>query len=115
MSIELLNSIKKEARNLSVLEKAQLADYLLREAKNAESDDPELTGKIDEEIQALRMQWLKENREEYAGQYVALDGNKLVGTGKTIREANEQALQNGVQKAFLVRVSGKDEILSGSW
>lgn len=62
-----------------------------------------------------RMEWLKANREEYAGQYVALDGDKLVGTGKNIREAHEQAKRNCVNKPFLVRVSGENEILSGGW
>ncbi|MGI8641883.1 MAG: DUF5678 domain-containing protein [Pyrinomonadaceae bacterium] len=62
-----------------------------------------------------RMEWLKANREKHAGHYVALDGDKLVGTGKTIREANEQARQNGIEKPFLVRVSSENEILSGGW
>jgi hypothetical protein len=67
----------------------------------------------EEQIRAERMNWLKKNREKYAGQYVALDGNRLVGTGKTIREANEQAKENDVQNPFLIRVSGENEILFG--
>ncbi len=113
MSVELLDSIKNQARNLSPQEKAQLADYLLRETKTEK--DLGLVGDNDEKTRALRMKWLKANREKYAGQYVALDGDKLVGRGKTISEAHEQAKRNDARKPFLVRVSGEDEILSGGW
>jgi len=67
----------------------------------------------DEQIRAERMNWLRENREKYAGQYVAIDGNRLVGVGKTIREAHEQAKKNEIKNPFLIRVSGQNEILSG--
>ena len=67
----------------------------------------------EDQIRITRMNWLRENREKYAGQYVALDGNRLVGTGKTIREAHEQAKENGIKNPFLIRVSGETEILSG--
>lgn len=67
----------------------------------------------DEQIRIERMNWLKKNREKYAGQYVALDGNRLVGIGKTIREAHTQAKEKGIKNPFLIRVSGESEILSG--
>ena len=60
------------------------------------------------------MEWLKTNREEYAGKYVALYGKNLVGVGNLIREATEQAKQKGSENAFLVRVSGESEVLAGS-
>jgi len=89
-------------------------DILIRR-ENLNAQDLGLADDNKTDIRNKRIDWLKANREEYAGQYVALDGNKLVGTGKTIREADEQAKQNGVNKPFLVRVSGEDEILSGGW
>jgi hypothetical protein len=49
----------------------------------------------EDELRHWRIKWLKDNRERYAGKYVALGAYKLVGVGKTIREANEQAQQNG--------------------
>ncbi|MGI8494548.1 MAG: DUF5678 domain-containing protein [Pyrinomonadaceae bacterium] len=115
MSIELLDSIKNEGRKLSAAEKAQLADYLLQESENPASKDLGSAGETEEEIRNLRMKWLKHNREKYAGQYVALDGNRLVGVGRNIREAHQQAKQNGIDKPFLVRVSGENEVLSGGW
>ncbi len=54
----------------------------------------------------------KNNREKYAGQYVALDGDRLVGHGATICEANEQAKQNGVKSVFLMRVYSEETTVS---
>jgi len=115
MSTEILNSIKEQTGNLSLQEKAQLADYLLREVNG--KVDMALPGEIEneDEIRSWRMRWLKENREKYAGKYAALGTFKLVGIGQNIREANEQAQKNGVKNAFLVRVSSENETLFGGW
>lgn len=114
MSVELLDSIKEQAQSLSPQEKAQLADYLLQNTGNG--NDLGLAGESgnEEETRRWRMEWLKTNREEYAGKYVALYDKKLVGVGQTIREANEQARQKGIENAFLVRVSSESEVLAGS-
>lgn len=89
-------------------------ENLVAKAKKVESEtDLGLTGENAEKISVERMDWLKKNREKYAGKYVALNGNKLVGVGKTIREAHHEAKQNGVNNPFLVRVSSENETLSG--
>ena len=72
-------------------------------------------GQGDEEIRGRRLDWLKAHREEYAGQYVALDGDVLVGHGATIAEAHEQAKRKGVQFPFLVRLISENEVLFGGW
>lgn len=69
----------------------------------------------DEEMRQRRLQWLKSHREEYAGQYVALDGDVLVGHGRTIREAHDQAKERGVRQPFLIRVSSETEVLFAGW
>jgi len=89
-------------------------DILVRR-ENLDAQDLGLADNNETDIRNKRIEWLKANREEYARQYAALDGGKLVEVGKTIREADEQAKQNGVNKPFLVRVSSKNEILSGGW
>jgi hypothetical protein len=58
---------------------------------------------------------MKAHREEYAGQYVALDGDRLVGQGRTLAEAHTQARQNGVNDPFLVRLTSENEVLFGGW
>lgn len=69
----------------------------------------------EEEMRRRRLHWLKSHREQYVGEYVALHGDVLVGHGRTIREAHEQAKENGVLQPFLVRVSAENEVLFAGW
>ncbi len=111
MSVETLDSIKKQMAVLTKQEKFALANYLLEQAK-AEAETENGKNIEDDEAKRRQLEWLKTNREKYAGQYVALDGDKLVGHGATIREAHEQAKQNGVKSAFLVRVFAEETTVS---
>jgi Family of unknown function (DUF5678) len=111
MSVETLDAIKKQTAGLTKPEKFVLANYLLEQTK--EKPETENGNNIvDAEVKRRQLEWLKNNREKYAGQYVALDGDVLVGHGSTIRDANEQAKQNGVKAAFLVRVFSEETTVS---
>jgi hypothetical protein len=55
------------------------------------------------------MDWLKARREEYAGQYGALDGDQLIGVGARIGEAREQARRHGIERPFLTRISSAND------
>jgi len=61
------------------------------------------------------IEWLKEHRNEVAGKHVALENGKLVGQGKTIREADQEAKRNGAKKPLLTYVPREDEELWGGW
>jgi predicted membrane GTPase involved in stress response len=67
------------------------------------------------EKMAQHMAWLKAHREEFAGQYVALDGDRLVGVGATIREAHEQARLQGVESPFITHISSVNDAPFGGW
>ncbi len=111
MSVEILDSIKKQTTALTKREKFVLANYLLEQAKEkAETQNGQNIE--DAEVKRRQLEWLKGNREKYAGQYVALDGDRLVGHGATIREAQNQAKQKGVKGAFLVRVFSEETAVS---
>lgn len=117
MSVELLNSIKRQIASLPPAEKEQLAAFLSHELQRQtkeQSSQTNVTG-IDDDIRKLRMEWIKAHREEYAGQYVALEGDRLVGAGRSIREANEQAKEKGFKNPFLVRITSEHETLSAGW
>ncbi len=89
-------------------------EHLVNKFIQVESETDLGLGDINgEKVREERMNWLRKNREKYAGKYVALEGSRLVGAGKTIREAHEQAKENGVKSPFLIRVSSENEILSG--
>jgi hypothetical protein len=110
-----LEQIINEARSLSYAEKEKLRHILDADLEQQKAHSPPQHGVEDEEMRERRLHWLKTHREEYAGQYVALDGDVLVGSGRTIREAHEQAKGNGVNEPFLVRVSSENEILFAGW
>ena len=109
-----LEQIINEARSLSPAEKRKLRQILDLELEQAKAHDRAQTTNRqngDDEMRERRLEWLKAHREEYADQYVALDGDVLVGHGPTISEAHEQAKQKGVENPFLVRLTSESEVL----
>ena len=109
-----VEEIIEKARSLSPAERRKLIQALdleLEQVKAQERVQPTHRENGDDEIRALRLEWLKSHREEYAGQYVALAGDVLVGHGPTIREAREQAKEKGVENPFLVRLTSESETL----
>lgn len=114
-----LEHIIDEARSLSPAEKRKLRQILDVELEqHAKANDralPTQSENDDDEARERRLEWLKSHREEYAGQYVALSGDVLVGHGPTIREAHEQAKQRGVENPFLVRLTSESEVLFAGW
>jgi hypothetical protein len=113
-----LEQIIDEARLLSAAEKRKLRQVLDLELEQVKAQDrvqPTPSANGDDETRARRLEWLKSHREEYAGQYVALAEDVLVGHGPTIREAHEQAKQKGVENPFLVRLTSESEVLFAGW
>ena len=101
MSVEVLDSIKKQASILTRQEKFALANYLLEQTKQDN----------EKETNAGQLEWLKANRDKYAGQYIALDGDVLVGNGATIQEVRWQAKEKGVNKPFIFKVFAEETIV----
>src|SRR5436853_4025273 len=103
MSGEQLTALKEQLAALTPEEKLELARFLEAQAAADLSDrapDQATDGEAAAKRRAQHLVWLKSHREEYAGQYVALDGDRLVGSGATLREAQEQARQHGVERPF---------------
>jgi hypothetical protein len=59
--------------------------------------------------------WLDEHRQEFIGQWVALDGNRLLGHGTNAREVFEVARRSGVELPLVVFVDPADELPFGGW
>jgi hypothetical protein len=54
--------------------------------------------------------WLRDFGHEYAGQWVALDGDKLIASGPTLQEVAEAAEAAGVKDALTVRPEPRDAL-----
>jgi hypothetical protein len=61
------------------------------------------------------MKWLKEHRHEYMGQWVALDGDRLIAHGPNAREVYQAARETGIVSPFLEQILPTDELPFGGW
>ena len=113
MQTESLSQIKQQIISLDDESKRELADFLAGELNPADSVESRPVMPVDERQNEL--EWLKANRESYAGKYVALSGAELVGVGTTIREAVEGARQNGHPEAFVTFVYSENDLPFGGW
>ena len=114
MSSEILNTLKEQVERLSAKEKSILADHLLKQARLEQQGLP-----AEESVEVKRKKrdvWMKANRERYAGLYVALDGDRLLGTGRNYAEAFEVARRERIVDAFVDFIPGADYVAEmGGW
>jgi hypothetical protein len=62
------------------------------------------------------LRWLNENRQQYLGRWVALDGCRLIASGETAREVYSKAKADGVKTPFVELVTeGEPALFSGGW
>jgi endonuclease V-like protein UPF0215 family len=59
--------------------------------------------------------WLVEHRNEYAGQWVALEGDWLIAAGFNASEVYEIARRSGVELPLVVQVEASDALPFGGW
>jgi len=65
---------------------------------------------------AKSLGWLHENREKYSGQWVALDGDRLMASGPTAKEVYSKAKAEGVAIPFVEQVTDPEPVPStGGW
>ena len=69
---------------------------------------------VDRSAKSLR--WLHENRENYSGQWVALDGDRLIANGSTAKEVYSKAKAEGVDIPFVELVTDREPVpFTGGW
>jgi hypothetical protein len=59
--------------------------------------------------------WLKENRHQYIGKWVVLDGEKFIGASENPKDLVEQARSEGVEIPFVKFIEDETEPFSGTW
>ncbi|CAN5378126.1 hypothetical protein BH10ACI1_BH10ACI1_28970 [soil metagenome] len=68
------------------------------------------SGKIGSDENARQLEWLKANRDKYAGKYVALDGDNLVAHADTLPEIRQQTKKR--KNLFIVKVFAEETVVS---
>jgi Family of unknown function (DUF5678) len=69
-------------------------------SKNADANDSS----------SIQLEWLKANRDRYAGKYVALDGDVLVAHAENLQEIRLKT--RGKTNLFIVKVFAEETIVS---
>ena len=59
--------------------------------------------------------WVEAHREEFLGQWVALDGGNLVAHGSDARAVYDEARARGLDAPYLVHVMPKVDAYVGGW
>jgi hypothetical protein len=118
MATELLRALMERSYELTPDEKQRLARFLSEQVENSNGDEESASPKLpttDPRKGQLSVAWLKAHAKEYAGQHVALDGDSLVGSGRTMRDAQMAAKSNGFPQALLVHVPPTEGGTWGGW
>ena len=73
----------------------------------------ESTEPVNERGQELR--WLAKESEPYAGEWVALDGRRLISHGTKLSDVSAAAAAAGIAEPFFARVPGHMGVPFGGW
>ncbi len=103
-------------RQLPLPEREKVRDWI-EEENRKKSDDAvkeEKLKRADERFKRA-LKWIDENREEFDGQWVALDGDTLLAHGADGKKVHRTAQAKGVETPLMHRVSIKETQPFGGW
>jgi hypothetical protein len=85
------------------------------QAPTVERQQPKQPLRVEMPDSAREMQWIKEHRKEYAGQWVALDGDRLLSHGMNAKEVFAAADESGIEDPFFAHLEPADALPFGGW
>lgn len=90
---------------------------LLRELEAERRQQVESTngGTVVRHHREPEMRWLSEHRREYIGQWVALDGERLVSHNEDLGKVFDEAHAQGVLSPFTAFMEDPDQPTMGGW
>jgi Family of unknown function (DUF5678) len=100
-----LEQIIDEARALSPSEKRQL-----RQALDRDLEEPAPVPS-----RAKETAWIDRHRDEYLGQWVAIEGDTLIAHGNNPRQVYLAAREAGITTPFVERVDKRQDAFMGGW
>jgi len=108
-----LDQIIKSIEQLPTTEQERIRRWL--EDKRATSGEGH-DSQAHDNHSAKSLRWLHENREKYSGQWVALDGDRLIANGSTAKEVYSKAKAEGSEIPFVELVTDQEPVPStGGW
>jgi len=109
MSSATIERILDEVKRLSPDELRELREALDRESQSS-AQSP-----ATENRREIERRWIDEHRDEYLGQWVALEGARLLASGEDARAVYSAARASGVHAPFVMRVEPRDDLPFGGW
>jgi hypothetical protein len=118
VSSELESRLEEEARRQGVSTdeyvRLVLEAKLQGEKSNGSSELPFkpriLATNLPVKDRSLEDEWLRKHRDEYANQWVALDGGRLIASGDDLKKVAQTARELGVPDALMIRVEPSDAL-----
>ena len=96
---------------MDALARNMLEEKLKLEEQNSSSALPRVLGNdLPIRDRSREAAWLQKHRDEYAGQWVALDGERLIASGQDLKQVAATARRSGVPDALMMRVEPKDTL-----
>ncbi len=89
-----------------------------KEKANGNTETPtEKDVRVAEQVRKfkLAMNWIHENREKYLGQWVCLDGDKLISHGTDAKKVYAEGRENGIKAPFLERIVEEEKYFLGGF
>ncbi len=102
---------KRQGLSTDTLARNMLEEKLRSEDQNGASAQPRILAKnLPIKDRASEVEWLQKHRDEYAGQWIALDGEKLIASGDDLKQVVSTARRLGVPGALMMRVEPNDAL-----
>jgi len=102
---------KRQGLSTETLARNMLEEKLKSEDQNGASAQPRILAKnLPIKGRASEVEWLQKHRDEYAGQWIALDGEKLIASGDDLKQVVSTARRLGVPDALMMRVEPNDAL-----
>jgi len=99
-------------------------EQVINDARQLPPDDKrKLIKEIDRDLQAAsaynprhrEQAWIEQHRNEYLGQWVVVEGDRLIASGINAREVADAARAAGIHTPYIVRVEREVEAYTGGW
>lgn len=115
MSGAVLDKIIEEVRMLGPEELLKVQQLVNEQLKSFDQMQelpvkPRITGTYTPKDRSRENEWLQQHQNEYAGQWIALDGDRLLSHGPVLKEVMAAAHQAGVTDPLVVRAESDDAL-----
>jgi Family of unknown function (DUF5678) len=111
--ISTAEEVLENVRSLPNFEREKFFKLVESEKNNSLKHGDKLNLK-DEKFK-LSLKWIDEHRQEFDGQWVALDGERLLAHGTDGKKVHAQAQAKGVKTPLIHRVSVNETMPFGGW